>query len=211
MNTPTRSTEWMVWGGLVLVMLAIFCAFVVSNSRHVPPLPLLANVSDFALTNQSGRVVTRADLRDKVWLADIIYTRCFGPCLRMTRQMRELQAALPANAPVQLVSLTADPVFDTPEVLKRYGEKFGVAPERWQFLTGNKLDVYRLATQGLLLAVDETKADERTDPNDLFVHSTKFIVVDKQGRIRGAFDGTEASSQKKILMAIEMLLKEKQP
>ena len=126
----------------------------------------------------------------------------------MTHTMSELQSALPQTQPVKLLSLTADPEFDTPEVLRTYGEKFGAAPERWQFLTGNKLDVYRLATKGLLLAVDEVKADERTSPEDLFVHSTRFVVVDKHGRVRGTFDGTEPSSEQKIVEAIQTLLQE---
>ena len=210
MNKPTRSVELIVWGGLALVMAVIFGAYFAARLRAArQPLPVLATVPDFALTNQFGRSVTLGDLRGKVWVADIIFTRCPGPCAKMTKQMGELQAALPSNEPVQLVSLTADPEFDTPEVLKKYGERFGALPHRWQFLTGKKLDVYRLATKGLLLAVDEIKADERTSPDDLFVHSTLFVIVDRQGRVRGSFDGTEASSRSKILAAIRALLKEK--
>ena len=212
MNKPTRSVELIVWGGLVLVMAVIFGAYFASKLRAArQPMPVLSTVSDFALTNQSGRVVTLSDLRDKVWVADIIFTRCPGPCAKMTKQMSELQAALPADETIQLVSLTADPEFDTPDVLKKYGERFGASSSRWQFLTGRKLDVYRLATKGLLLAVDEIKADERTSPDDLFMHSTLFVIVDKQGRVRGSFDGTEASSRPKLLAAIKALLKEKQP
>ena len=73
------------------------------------------------------------------------------------------------------------------------------------------MDLYQLATQGLLLAVDEVKADERTSPDDLFVHSTRFVVVDKHGRVRGSFDGTEPSSQQKIVESIQTLLREDQP
>jgi protein SCO1/2 len=212
MNKPTRSVELIVWGGLVLVMAVIFGAYFTSKLRAArQPMPVLSTVSDFALTNETGRVVTLADLRDKVWVADIIFTRCPGPCAKMTKQMSELQSALPPDEAIRLVSLTADPEFDTPDVLKKYGERFGASSARWQFLTGRKLDVYRLATKGLLLAVDEIKADERTSPDDLFMHSTLFVIVDKQGRVRGSFDGTEASSRSKILAAIKALLKEKQP
>jgi protein SCO1 len=212
-NKPTRSIEWSVWGGLALVIAAIFGAYVASNlgRNHRPTLPVLSRVSDFALTNQFGRVVALGDLRGQVWVADIIFTLCPGPCESMTRAMSELQSALPPTQPVQLLSLTADPEFDTPEVLRKYGEKFGAAPERWQFLTGKKLDVYRLATKGLLLAVDEVKADERTSPDDLFVHSTRFVVVDKHGHVRGSFDGTEPSSRQKIVETIQTLLKEDPP
>ena len=210
MNKPTRSIEWIVWSGLALVIFAIFAAYVASQyaKNRELPLPVFTQVSDFALTNQFGRVVTLGELRGQVWVADIIFTRCPGPCPKMTRAMSALQSAVPPAQPVKLVSLTADPEYDTPDVLRKYGEKFGAAPDRWQFLTGKKLDVYRLATKGLLLAVDEVKADERTSPEDLFVHSTRFVVVDKQGRVRGTFDGTESFSHQKIMETIQTLLRE---
>src|SRR2546430_12600177 len=212
MNRPARSMEWIVWGGLAVVMLAILGAFVVSKSgRTVPPLPVYAAVPIFSLTNQFGRVISLSDLAGKVWVADIIFTRCPGPCLTMTKQLSELQKALSATEPVKLVSLTVDPEFDTPEVLKRYGERFDASADRWDFLTGKKLDLYRLATRGLLLALDEVKPEQRESENDLFVHSTLFLVVDKQARIRATFEGAEPSSRQKILEAIHVLLKEKQP
>jgi len=213
LNKPTRSIEWIVWGGLALVMATIFGAYVASRlvGKRQPPLPVLGSVADFALTNQLGRVVTLSDLRGQVWLADIIFTRCPGTCAKMTREMSQLQSTLAPNDSVKFLSLTADPEHDTPEVLSEYAKKFGAAPERWLFLTGKKLDLYRLATKGLLLAVDEVKADERTSPNDLFLHSTQFVVVDKQGRVRAGFDGTEPASRQKIVEAIQTLLREDPP
>jgi len=195
-----------------MVLAGIAGVFIASRFiRPNPPLPVYSIVPDFALTNQAGRVVSRDDLRGRVWVADIIYTRCLGPCANLTLKMSRLQAALPADAPVKLISLTADPEFDTPEVLKRYGEKFGASGERWQFLTGKKPDLYRLATKGLLLVVEETKPELRESENDLFVHSTRFVVVDKQARIRASFDRAEPSSSQKILETIQVLLQEKVP
>ena len=194
-------------------MATIFGAYVASRlvGKRQPPLPVLGSVADFALTNQLGRVVTLSDLCGQVWLADIIFTRCPGTCAKMTREMSQLQSTLAPNDSVKFLSLTADPEHDTPEVLSEYAKKFGAAPERWLFLTGKKLDLYRLATKGLLLAVDEVKADERTSPNDLFLHSTQFVVVDKQGRVRAGFDGTEPASRQKIVEAIQTLLREDPP
>ena len=211
MNKPTRSIEWIVWGGLVLVILGIAGVFIASQfGRPTPRLLVYGTVPDFALTNQSGRAVSLSDLRGKVWIADIIFTRCPGTCPVMTRQMSELQTALPAGEPVMLVSLTADSEFDTPDVLKRYGEKFGVLADRWHFLTGKKSDVNRLATKGLMLVLDEVKPEQRESDNDLFVHSTLFVVVDKQGRIRATFEGTDPSSGPKILQSVRALLKERE-
>jgi len=119
MNKPTRSIEWIVWSGLAVVILTIFGAYVASSlgKNHRPALPVLSRVPDFALTNQFGRVVTLADFRGQVWVADIIFTRCPRACAKMTREMSQLQSALPPNQPVKFLSLTADPEYDTPEVL----------------------------------------------------------------------------------------------
>ena len=209
MNKPTRSIEWIVWGGLVLIMCGIVVAFTASKLlRPNPPLLVYGTVPDFALTNQLGRVVSLSDLRGNVWVADIIFTRCPGPCPTMTRQMSQLNRALPAEQPVKFISLTADPEFDTPEILRRYGDEFGARADRWHFLTGKKADLYRLATKGLMLALEETKPELRESDSDLFVHSTLFVVADKQGRIRATFNGAEPFSLDKILETIRVLLRQ---
>src|SRR6266498_5355943 len=135
MNKPTRSIEWIVWSGLALVIAGIFSAYLVSKfgKNQRPTLPVLSQITEFALTNQFGRVVALADLRGQIWVADIIFTRCPGACAAMTRTMSGVQSALPPAQPVKLVSLTIDPEFDTPEVLREYAKEFGAAPERWQF------------------------------------------------------------------------------
>ncbi|MDB6112664.1 MAG: SCO1/SenC family protein [Pedosphaera sp.] len=93
MNKPTRKMEWVVWGGLVLIIAAIGGAFAWSR-LHVGdlPLPVLGQLSDFNLTNQNNEAVSLASLRGKVWVADIIFTRCPGPCAKMTRHLAELQS-----------------------------------------------------------------------------------------------------------------------
>jgi len=126
----------------------------------------------------------------------------------MTRQLAEIQAALPAGNPVTLVSLTADPEFDTVGVLGQYADRFGAQPGRWHFLTGRKAEVYGLAIKQLLLAVDETDPAQRTNEADLFIHSTKFVLVDPQGGVRAVFEGTEPESVPRLIEAVELLLKE---
>ena len=99
MNRPARPIECVVWGGLLLVIVSIVGAFLAPRfGRPHPPLPVYGAVPGFSLTNQSGRLVSLADLRGQVWVGDIIFTRCPGLCANMTRQMSELQAALPATA-----------------------------------------------------------------------------------------------------------------
>ena len=194
MNQPARRTGWLAWGGLALVGLTLLVAFLLvqlkSRSASSLPLPVYGQIADFALTNQNGRAVSLADLRGQVWVADIIFTRCPGPCLKMTKQMKTLQAAMPPGSQTKLVSLTTDADFDTPPVLKAYADRFEADPHRWMFLTGTKKDIAKLAIDSLKLTAIEKKPEERESPQDLFVHSTIFVVADKQARLRGVFETT---------------------
>lgn len=198
-----------IFGLIVCGLCLVFLIALTQSDRQ--PLPVLSRVTGFQLTNQVGQGVGARDLTGRVWVADIIFTRCPGPCVQMTRQLAEVQAELGPDRPVKLVSLTADPGFDTVEVLRQYAERFGAQPGRWHFLTGRKADLYDLAIKQLLLAVGETDPAQRTDAADLFIHSTKFVLVDAQGGVRGVFEGTEPESRPQLLEAIRRLLAEKQP
>ena len=216
-QTPERisRTLWVGIGFLIVIFCVAYVLSRVESKRPAtrPALPVIGPVADFALTNQQGRVVTLADLRGRVWVADIIFTRCAGPCPRMTRQMKELQDTLPATSQTSLVTLTTDPDFDTPPVLKAYAGRFGADTNRWMFLTGTKKEIAALAVGSLKLNAVEKKPEERTDPADLFVHCTIFVLVDKQARLRGVFEtggeGIEWTNvQPAIVAAIQRLERE---
>jgi protein SCO1/2 len=182
-----------IWLGLALtaalLVLASLLAIFKTQANLGKPLPVYGAVADFTLTNQDGQRVSLSDLKGKVWVADIIFTRCPGPCLKMTRQMSELQAALgPSQA--KLVTLTTDPDFDTPPILKAYAKRFNADFGRWLFLTGSPKQIANLAIDSLKLTAIEKKPEERQSPVDLFVHSTIFVAVDKRGALRGIFETT---------------------
>lgn len=202
----SRKLEFIVWAALAICVASIAGAFI--YSKRQPRLPSLNRVTDFTLTNQAKGTVSLSDLRGKVWVADIIFTRCAGPCAKMTRQFSALQNVLSNESGVHLVSLTADPEYDTPEVLTRYGEKFNADQKRWTFLTGTKKDLYRLAMDGLLLALEEKTPESRENENDLFIHSTRFVLIDKQGVMRAAYDSTEPGTNEKIVADVQKLLRE---
>jgi protein SCO1/2 len=215
-STPQR--DRLIWVGIgltmALIVLALLLAALRLGSAFSKPLPVYGQVGDFTLTNQLGRSVSLADLRGRVWVADIIFTRCAGPCLKMSRQMKELQQALPASSRTLLVSLTTDPDFDSPQVLKTYGDRFEADSNRWLFLTGSKKQIASLATDSLKLTAIEKKPEERESPADLFIHSTISVVVDKRGQLRGIFEATgegvdplQAKSQ--ILAAVRRLERER--
>lgn len=218
MNQPVRRTEWLVWGGLALVGLTLLAALLFARfaSRSGPGqlLPVYGQIADFGLTNQDGRAVSLADLRGRVWVADIIFTRCPGPCLKMTKQMKVLQDALPPDSPTKLVTLTTDADFDTAPVLKTYAKRFEADPQRWMFLTGTKRGIANLAIDSLKLTAIEKKPEERESPQDLFVHSTIFVIADKRGQLRGVFETTgegidPQNVKQQILAAVGRLEREK--
>ncbi len=189
MDQRHHFAPWLVWTGLGLTAALLVLTFVTATlaRRTADALPVYGQVNDFALTNQNDRRVSLADLRGHPWVADIIFTRCAGPCLRMTRQMKSLQASLPRNSSVRLLSLTTDPEYDTPQVFRTYGERFGVDANRWWLLTGTKKQIADLAIGSLKLSAIEKTPEQRQSAADLFIHSTILVLVDKQGRLRGIY------------------------
>jgi protein SCO1/2 len=125
----------------------------------------------------------------------------------MTQRMHTLANEISDRTPVKFVSITAHPAFDTPAVLKKYAERHGIDQSRWHLLTGLKQDVYGLSVNGMKFSVlDNTN---RVIPEDLFIHSTQFALVDKRGRIRGYFEGTEDEDRQQLLLAVRKLAREK--
>jgi protein SCO1 len=196
------------WGILGAVILGVIGAFIWSQARE-KPLPVYGAVPDFTFTNQFGAVVSSAALRGQVWIGDIIFTRCPLQCIKLTRNLAALQSELSPDLPVRLITLTADPEYDTPPVLLRYAQNNGAEPGRWHFLTGPKSEINRLAVEGLKFVVLEKSLETRESPNDLFIHSGKFVLVDKSGRVRGWFDGDEAETRPQLVAAVKSLLRER--
>lgn len=209
--TSRRQLRLLILSGLALLVVAFLVFHFEARLRgaaSAAPLPVLGQVSGFQLTNQSGLPVNGGELRGRIWVGDIIFTRCPGPCVRMSTALSRLQSALPATGGIRLVSLTADPDHDTPTVLGEYARRFSADTNRWQFLTGSKKELYRLAIDDLLLAVGENPLGTNAPPEDLFIHSTRLVLVDGVGRVRGTFDGEDAEVVPRVVRATEALLAE---
>jgi len=170
------------------------------------PLPVISTVEPFSLTNQYNAVITHTNLLGKPWLADIIFTRCPTFCPVLTQTMSQLRPKLPAE--LNYVSLTTDPEHDTPEILKAFASANGSEAPNWHFLTGPKADLMKLAVDNLKLTALPVELEKRTSPNDLFLHSRLFILVDAQGRVRQHFEFDAPDLLKKIRTALEALEKE---
>jgi protein SCO1/2 len=204
MSVPLRRR--MLWGFLVLALLAVAAATAVQRLRKPEPLPNLphwGHVPGFALTNRDGRVVRRADLDGRPWVADFVFTRCPASCPMMSARMARLNRDLPSDLTVRLISISVDPTHDTPEVLQRYAESFQ-ATDRWLFLTGTREAVRRLCVEGFKLGLDMAPA-AGSGIAEPILHSTRFVLVDGKGDIRGyyeAFDEDSTAKLKRDLLAL---------
>jgi len=181
---------------LVLVVLTLL----LSACTASPVLPDYSVVPDFELMERGNRHVTRKDMEGHVWIADFIFTRCTGICPAMSSNMARLQSRLPKE--VRLVSFSVDPDYDTPAVLSEYANRYNADSERWLFLTGSPEAIQRLSVGGFKLALDPTAGTE-TEP---ITHSSRFVLVDRQGRIRGYYGNEDPEALERLITEAQKLL-----
>ena len=199
----TRSS--MLWKAMLIAIPIVTLAALIwlrqleVNALRQRPVSSYGSVPEFTLTNQDGKNFGSADLRGKIWIADFVYSTCPGPCPMISSRMSELQKPL-EKTDVHLVSFSVDPARDTPQVLRGYAEKLQAEPGRWDFLTGPQSTIYNLSRDGFKLAV----GDEKGVP----VHSTRMILVDRHGAIRGYYDATEPDAVTKLVADTTHLLRE---
>lgn len=168
-------------------------------------LPELGQVPDFALTEASGDPITRADLREQVWLASFIFTRCAEFCPAMMRAEVKVQRNLPVRADVKLVTFSVDPDYDTPAKLRDYAEMFEADRRLWWFVTGDKAQIYRLAIEGFRLSTMDADPVEEMP----ILHSSKLVLVDRRGTIRGYYDTQEEAEMKQLVKDVSRLVAER--
>ena len=194
----------LVVGVLSLVMLMASVSLLFAQLRQSSPypeaapesLPVLSRVTDFELTAATGQPFHSEQMAGKVWVVDFIFTSCAGICPVMTLAMADLHRSFDGEDHVEFVSISVDPETDTPEVLSSYGERYGADPERWHFLTGAIEDIHALSVQTFKVgAVDEP-----------INHSSRFILVDGSGSIRGYYVGTDSEDVARLAGGITELL-----
>jgi len=202
---PKRSIAWNATLILIPLVTAGLLFWLRQTEAHRLAGRSLGNfgtVPSFGLTNQDGQRFGLAQLSGKIWIADFIFTSCPGPCPIISTRMGELQKPL-EKTDVHLVSFTVDPEKDTPVVLRYYAQKLNARPERWDFLTGSRATIYSLSRDGFKLGI-ANDGDEAGIP----VHSTRAVLVDRRGAIRGYYDMLQPDGVTKLLADTNHLLRE---
>lgn len=173
-------------------------------------LPVYGDVADFAFANFDGREITRSSLRGKVWVVDFIFTTCTGLCPVMTGAMRQVQERTKARISaddLRLVSITTDPEVDTRERLAEYAEKFGADAARWHIVRGEFKDVQRFSQNALKLGLERATKTQVDAGSEKIIHSNKFVLIDRDGKIRGIYSGTDDAEVDELIRDVPKLLK----
>ena len=157
-------------------------------------------IADFKLSNQNGKIITNKSYANKIYVADFFFTRCQSICIAMAYNMSELQDFYKNDGDIMFLSHSVTPVMDSVVVLKEYAERKGVIDGKWNVTTGPKKHIYELARKSYFAVLDEGNGDE-----DDFIHTEQFILVDKERRIRGYYDGTEKVEMLKLKEDIAIL------
>ncbi len=160
-------------------------------------------ISDFELRNQNGEKITHRAYQDKIYIADFFFTRCQSICIAMAYNMSELQDHYKNDDDIMFLSHSVTPEIDSVSVLKKYALEKGAIDGKWNITTGSKTHIYDLARKNYFAVLDEGNGDE----ND-FIHTEQFVLIDKERRIRGFYDGTEKDNMEKIKKDIKILKKE---
>lgn len=174
---------------LITVLVLVGC------SHRAAELPDYQTVPPFQMTDSEGRPFNSSQLAGKVWIVDFIYTNCPGACPLMTSQMHRMQEKLKSDSDVRLVSISVDPDRDTPPVLEAFAKRFGGPAPDWVFLTGSPATVH-------LLAHDVFKVGDLIKTMD---HSTRFMLVDKRGHLRGYYSTFDTDGMNSLLRDVDAL------
>lgn len=214
--------QWTVLGLVFALALGVAAAAFWITGRRAD-LPVYGEVAAFTLTGAGGGEVSSSELLGHVWVANFMFTRCRTICPAMSAEMSGLSTDL--DPELRLVSFTIDPEHDTPEVLAEYAERFGADRDRWFFLTGDKGTIYDLTRRSFHLGVVEAGGEEElarqaggpeaepapggNSAKDPFIHSSRIVLVDRQGRIRGYYDSGDPERMHTLRTDARSLIRER--
>lgn len=164
-------------------------------------------IGAFSFKNQNGEIITQSDVDGKVYVAEYFFTTCGSICPIMNQQMQRIQKVYFREPDLKILSFTVNPEIDTVEQMKRYALQHQANDDQWYFLTGKKEDLYGLARKSYFV-LKPAEAENLGDAGGDFIHTNNFVLVDRERRIRGYYDGTSTAGVDSLIYDIGRLLKE---
>jgi protein SCO1/2 len=164
-------------------------------------------IPSFSLTDETGKTFDSNILKDKIYVTSFFFTRCGTICPKITSQLSRVQDTFLGDPEVQFLSISVDPKYDQPEKLATYAKRFDANKGQWHFLTGEKKKIYPLVLKGFHVPLaDASEYDAAIkNPDETFIHSERLVLVDKEGIIRGFYDGTDKKEVDRLLVEIKVL------
>ena len=184
------------WVYIIAFIIIIALIAVMQPDGAEEQLPIIGKIPAFDLVDQNSKQFTLENLEGNVWLADFIFTTCSGPCPIMTERMGMVQHDLLETEKLKFVSFTVNPDYDTPEVLKKYAQRFDADVGSWSFVTGKYEQIQELIVEGFKMG----------DVEEIVFHSTRFALVDHEGNLRGYYSGTEPAEHDILTRDIHALI-----
>lgn len=188
--------KFLLISSVIVIPLAVYSQIFISR-EHTHNLPIVRKIPEFSLIDSKGQEFTSRALKGKVWVSDFIFTTCAGICPVMSKHLAGIYESYQGNRHIQFVSFSVNPEYDSPDVLASYAQKYHADPKQWHFLTGKIELIEKIMTEDFKLGSGGEPA----------MHSGYFVLVDKQGRIRGYYDGTQTDSVEHLKHDIGILLK----
>ncbi len=187
--------------GMTLSSVLFVSAGLAQAAPHLESLADYGSVPAFSLTDHRGEPLTEDQLLGSVWVVDFIFTRCAGQCPRITQQMAKVREAFRDDPHVRLVSVSVDPIHDTPAVLADYA-RYWTASDTWLFVTGTSPAIRALVETGFHLSIDTGGG-----PQEPILHSVRLVLVDGQAHIRGYYDGLDDPAVARLIHDVATLRK----
>jgi protein SCO1/2 len=187
-----------IYGLICISLLGLGASWVIKKANSSYTISVIKDVPPFLFKTQDGKLFSEKEFRNKITVLDFMFTSCPGPCPIMTNNMIHLYQDYEKVDEVQFVSITVDPNIDSEEILKQYANAHGVNDSRWQFLTSDLEAIKDLKKNGFMLYADELPRG----------HAVKFVLIDRDGRIRKYYDGTDKASMGVLRKDLNHLVKE---
>ena len=195
-----RPLAWLFFSG------ALLSVPLMATLYHPPAraLPQFGALPAFSLTDEAGQPFTRRELTGHVWVVDFVFTSCSSICPRLTTEMQRLTVRAADQTDLRFLSISVDPLHDTPEKLQTYAKNFGADLRRWKWLTGSVQEIEQTVVGGFKMALE--KAPIAGSDNFNILHSSKFALVDTQGNLRGFYDSNTPRDRDALLADARALI-----
>jgi protein SCO1/2 len=194
-----------IGAGFIILLGGFYYFLFAGTDYYTAKLPVMTYVKDFSFTDQNGHKLMQRDMEGKVYVTEYFFTTCKGICPKMNYNMQKVYEKFKSDSSFAIISHTCQPEVDSVPLMKAYSQKMGAGPN-WYFVTGSKDSLYKMARESYLL---DNEKNNSVNIADQFIHTQFFALVDKQGRVRGVYDGLKNDEIDKLNTDIKDLLRER--